>query len=152
MDYRSCPVNPDVIPLGFQRMTQSRQRSHWWRYLLAGLVVSIVAVLGLLAYAARTALIAEKHYQAFLYTHAATLQFVSQTDGNWPASWNDLAESNPNSDFDWVSKCVTIDFSANPAEIAKQTPESFDAIRPNEPCFIIDDRVQHLIDTLREHH
>lgn len=114
----------------------------------AGLIAAVV--IGVIV--ARTVLIAEENLQAFIHANRATLEYIQQNDGQWPRSWDDLREIRPESDFDWVAERLTFDFTADPSKIATQTPDTFTAIKPDEPCYIIHDRVQLLIDTLKKFH
>lgn len=149
---RSARLTRTFIQFGFLRMTTTQRRSkNWLTYSLIMLAILVLCALGIFAYGARTALAAEENYQAFLHAKGATLEFLDQNDGRWPRSWDDLRRVQPDSDFEWVSKHVTFDFDATPIELATQTPDSFTAIKPNEPCFIFDDGIQQLIDKLKEH-
>lgn len=121
----------------------------WILYLLAA--AAVVAIL-LFAYTARTALVAEEHYQAFLRAHDATLAFIENSEGKWPRSWNDLREARPDTDYNWVAEHLSFDFAADPAVLATQTPETFRAIVPVEPCCSIDGKVQDLINELQKYH
>ena len=119
---------------------------------VATVVIGIVAAIGVGICAVRTALIAEENLQAFFHAHRATLEYIQQNDGEWPKSWDDLRAVRPDSDFDWVAEHVDFDFNADPVQIAKQTRDTFTAIVPDQPCYIIDDRIQVLIDVLAKHH
>ena len=116
------------------------------------LVIGIVIVVVIGIYAVRTGLVAEENLQAFFHAHRATLEYVQQNDGQWPKSWDDLRSTLPESDFEWAAEHVAFDFDADPLKIAAQTPDTFTAIVPEKPCYIVDDRVQLLIDVLKRHH
>ena len=122
------------------------------RCVIYGVIAAVVIAVGIGVCAIRTSLIAEENLQAFFHAHRATLEYIQQNDGQWPKSWNDLRAVRPESDFDWVAEHVTFDFNADTREIAVQTPRAFTAIVPDEPCYIIDDKVQVLIDVLAKHH
>jgi len=111
----------------------------------AGVIALVIAAVCIVV-AIRTALTAEGNYGAFLHAHRATLEFIERYDGQWPKSWDDLRAMQPDSDFDWVAEHVIFDFAADPHEIITQNPDTFTAIEPNEPCYIIDDYVQQLSD------
>ena len=120
-------------------------------------VISLVTILLFVAIvvaaiAIRTALIAEENLQAFFHAHRATMEFVQQNDGRWPRSWDDLRSVRPESDFDWVAEHLDFDFEADPRDIVSQTPETFSAIQPHQPCYVLDDRIQLLIETLKSYH
>jgi hypothetical protein len=118
----------------------------------AALVLAFAVAVGMAIIAARTALIAENNLQALFQVHQATGEYIEQSNGQWPRSWNDLRALRPDTDFDWVAERVKIDFNANPRRIAGQTPGEFTAIVPDQPCFVYDDQVQSLIDTLKKYH
>jgi len=100
----------------------------------------------------RTSLVAEENLQAFLQAHRATLEYIEQNDGKWPRSWDVLQGVRPDSDYQWIAEHVTFDFNADPKEIASQTPNTFTAIVPDDPCYIIDYEVQAIIDHLAKHY
>lgn len=118
-------------------------------YLLAA--AATIAIL-LAAYGARTALVADYHYRQFLFAHLATYNFIERSGGEWPASWDDLQHLAKDVDFGQVAEHVTFDFTADPAVLATQTPETFRAIVPVEPCCSIDGKVQDLINELQKYH
>jgi hypothetical protein len=118
----------------------------------AAVVIGILVAIGIGICAVRTAIIAEENLQAFFNAHQATLDYIQQNDGKWPKSWEDLRAVRPESDFEWVAEHVSFDFSADPKQIATQTPNTFTAIVPDKPCYFIDDEVQQLIDVLAKHY
>ena len=120
--------------------------------LLAVLGIGLIVAIVIGVFAVRTALVAEENLQAFFHANRATLEYVQQNDGQWPKSWDDLREIRPESDFDWVAEHLAFDFNADPHILATQIPDTFTAIKPDEPCYVIDDRVQLLIDTLKKLH
>jgi hypothetical protein len=117
----------------------------------AALVLAIAVVVGMAIIAVRTSLIAENNLQAFFQVHQATVEYIEQSNGQWPRSWNDLRALRPDTDFDWVAERVKVDFNADPKRIAGQTPEEFTAIVPDQPIFVYDDMVQTLIDVLKKY-
>jgi len=120
--------------------------------LIATVLIAVVVVIVVGVLAVRTSLVAEENLQAFFHAHRATMEYVQQNEGQWPRSWDDLREVRPESDFEWVSDHLTFDFNASPQTIAAQTPDAFDAIQPNQPCYVVVDDVQLLIDTLKKYH
>jgi hypothetical protein len=118
----------------------------------AVLILSIAVAIGMTIVAIRTALIAEANLQAFFHAYRSTLAYVEKNDGQWPGSWSDLRTIRPETDFEWVAKHVKFDFAADPKTIALQTPATFTAIVPEQPCFVYDHHVQVLIDTLKKYH
>ncbi|HUQ71532.1 MAG TPA: hypothetical protein VM165_18535 [Planctomycetaceae bacterium] len=122
------------------------------RSLIVAVVATVIAGIGIGAYAIRTALVAEENLQAYLHAHWATIEFLDKTGGRWPGSWTDLQTTRPASDFPWVAQHLTYDFGADPVEIAQQTPDSFTAIVPNQPCYGVEHRVQSLIDAVKAYH
>ncbi len=119
---------------------------------IATLMIGVVIAVVIGVCAIRASLIAEKNYLAFCRAQEATLEYIQQNDGQWPTSWEDLRSIRPESDFDWVAEHVTFNFDADPRKIVSQTPDTFTAIVPNEPCYVVDDWVHLLIDTLTNHH
>lgn len=85
-------------------------------------------------------------------------KYVKTHEGAWPGSWDDL-EAMPTGDdwyepmnFELAKELVEIDFDADVNEIAKQTPDQFDAIRAKQPVFDYrtDPRVSTLIEIVRQ--
>jgi hypothetical protein len=73
-----------------------------------------------------------------LLTFAVVEDYVKSNHGAWPRSWQDL-ETLPSRSYGmyvWpkdrqrIQEYVAIDFAADPADLARQTPEEFKAIRP----------------------
>jgi len=74
-----------------------------------------------------------------------TSQYVREHDGRWPRSWQELEQlDSPPGKFNlfpWPEKStdlqefVTIDFTADPDQLANQTIDDFEAIKPIGPYF-----------------
>jgi hypothetical protein len=84
-----------------------------------------------------------------------------EREGTWPASWDELATVstvNHWAMYSWpedrekVQSRVTVDFAADPATLAKQNVEEFDAIKPIGPSYPYkhDGHVAALLETLRK--
>ncbi|MEK6237152.1 MAG: hypothetical protein N2C14_20785, partial [Planctomycetales bacterium] len=118
------------------------------------IVVAATAFLGMLvaAVAIRTALIAEYHLGEFFIVKQACYQYIEQHDGAWPRSWDDLRKVGPEFDYEGLSRNVSVDFDADPRVLASQTPASFKAVQPKEPCFEHDHHLLQLIDLLKKYH
>ena len=95
---------------------------------------------------------AEDNLQAFFQAQQATIKYIEANDGRWPRSWDDLSSIDPSRDFDWVAQRLTFDFDADPTQIVHQTPYSFNAIKPNSPCYVHDGEVRSIIQSLRKYH
>jgi hypothetical protein len=66
-----------------------------------------------------------------------------QKEGRWPSSWQDLKDATSTArwgEYTWpddredLQRQVVVDFDADLALLAMQTPEEFDAIRLAESC------------------
>lgn len=86
--------------------------------------------------------------------------FVKENDGAWPRSWEEL-QAGPQPkifvhqdsiDYEVVRRHVVIDFDSDPSELARQSPESFVAIRAIDPVYSYSHDVKHLIETLKRYH
>jgi hypothetical protein len=99
--------------------------------------------------------------------HAALLsvqlleEYVVKHDGAWPRSWADL-EGLPPRDramFRWprdsheVQRYVSVDFSADPQRLARQSSGEFEAVRPIGPYYPFKHygSVDALLKAIREH-
>jgi hypothetical protein len=83
-------------------------------------------------------------------------QYIKDRGGEWPARWADLEKAEvppdaPPRPGSWpeVRDQVAIDFKADPAALARQTPEEFTAIRPRGDCKDYREEVETLLATLR---
>ena len=122
-------------------------------HIALALLAMALVVGGVLAVnAVRTSLTAEHNLQAFSHAQRATLAYIQQHNGKWPATWDDLRAVRPEADFDSVAKRVNFDFQADPRIVATQSPGSFTAIQRNSPCYPIDDQIQQVIDSLKRYH
>jgi hypothetical protein len=127
-------------------------------------VVTLVLMPCVVAWVAYTAISAAVHGEYAL--HAVNLITVVVDDfvdknGIWPTSWEDLKTvSSVNKwgmyswpeDLEKVRLYVTVDFEADPAILAKQSVEEFDAIKPVGPYYPYKHYgyVAALIETLRK--
>ena len=100
----------------------------------------------------RAAVAVEDGLQAFFQAYNPTMEFVETNNGDWPASWDDLSSIAPSNDYDWVEQHIEYDFDANPAELARLTPDRFNAIKNKRRNLDFDSEIQSLIDTLKKFH
>ena len=151
-----------MVGKGFAGQGVDRYEAH--RYLLPGFLTCLAVLLagGLwIAYD-----VCSISIQAEYAVHAVNLvtvvvdKYVDET-GKWPASWGELATvSSVNhwamyswpEDLEKVQRYVSVDFDADPASLAKQSVNEFDAIKPIGPCYPYkeDGFVAALIETLRK--
>src|SRR5260370_13272507 len=107
-----------------------------------------------------TSLEAEKNLHSAIFAIRLVDHFVSE-HGRWPRSWAELEEAPFDGDLfgnGWpaasaeVQRHVQIEFEADPREVARQDPMSFNAIRPIGPYFEYRDYcdVQSLQVTIRK--
>jgi hypothetical protein len=91
---------------------------------------------------------AERNLHATRFTMLLLEQFVAEK-GRWPRSWEELEQTPFDGDLrgqGWpaaapeVRRCVVIDFAADPAEIARQDPLAFTAVKPVGPYYEDRDR------------
>jgi hypothetical protein len=108
------------------------------KQLILALIAVVIGVEGLKAYIDISAgRHAEKGLPAARMTLQAVEEYVTKHNGAWPRSWADLEQtSNKVNEVyrmtdgrEHVADFVRIDFNADPARIAKQTEDEFDAIR-----------------------
>ena len=100
----------------------------------------------------RIALDAEDSLQAFFQAYNPTIEFVEANNGDWPESWDDLSVFAPRNDYGWVEQHVEYNFDANPEELAKLTPDGFNAIKNKRSYYNFESEIQILIDTLKKYH
>lgn len=138
--------------------------STWKTWLLRaviGLVIVAVTIGGVCIYHGITIAVRGEHaLHATLLTFAVVEDYVKANDGAWPRSWNDLESLPPRSwaMFDWpddstqLQEYVAIEFAADPAKLAPQSREEFQAIRPIPLCYPYEDygQVRSLLKTLSE--
>jgi uncharacterized protein with von Willebrand factor type A (vWA) domain len=109
----------------------------WRKRLILALIAVGIGLEGLRAYVfISSGRHAEKGLHAARMTLQAVEEYVTKHDGAWPRSWADLERtSNKVNEVyqltdgrEHVADFVWIDFNADPALIAKQTEDDFDAI------------------------
>jgi hypothetical protein len=138
----------------------------WRRFALWLLVLLLLFAAGGIAWCIYVAASQSLHAEAALHaTNEAcelVTEYVRQNHGAWPRSWQDLELLSLPIDrfnvFPWpkdsqkLQQYVTIDFSADPALLAKQSVDDFEAIQPIGPCFSYkhDSYVPNLLNTLRK--
>lgn len=143
--------------------TRAEPRRPWIRFLVRGTVAVVVAAVcfgGWMVYRGiAVSLQAEKNLHATLFTIRLVEQFVAQ-QGRWPRAWGELEGLSVSDDapsplqgeisavriggqhgYDWpaasqeIQQCVTINFAADLAEIVRQDPMEFTAIKPIGPYY-----------------
>jgi hypothetical protein len=131
-----------------------------FRIVLAVVIIAVLVGAFCVYQGVSTSLHAEHVFHAAILTVQVLDEYVAQHDGQWPRSWRALEQLPPKqrvSMYEWpqdsqeVKKYVTVDFSANPQRLAKQTPAEFDAVRPIGPYYPFKDswQVKTLLDTIR---
>jgi hypothetical protein len=123
------------------------RRASWPRWTLRAIVALLVLGLGFGAWCAYEGISESLHAEVGLHATQMTMEavedYVRKNDGNWPGSWKALEASSPKTfdvyrltrGFDNVSQYVFIDFAADPARLAKQSQDEFEAIKPVGPFY-----------------
>lgn len=100
---------------------------------------------------------AEYELQAMRFMSHLLTQYVETNDGKWPSSWHDLEKVEPQyKNLAWpesvhdISECITIDFSADPAILATQEPQSFNALRARKNFYSYNSEKIIVIEALRK--
>lgn len=135
-----------------------------WAIRIVVVVVVIAAmVIGFCVYQGISASLHAEHvYHAALLTVQLLDEYVVLNDGKWPRSWSDLEKLPPRQRagmFDWpedstkVQQYVEVDFSVDPQNLAKQSADEFDAVRPIGPYYDFKDsgQVKALLKSIRTH-
>ncbi len=130
--------------LGYNAVMTNRRTK---RRLVVGCFLCVALLLGggiWIAYQAVSVSIqAECALHAVNLTTVVVDKYVAR-EGKWPRSWDDLrtvSSVNAPTMYSWpedwqkVRLYVTVDFDADPATLATQTVEEFDAIRPIGPSY-----------------
>lgn len=133
--------------------TETTPAKRWPRFVskAIGPVVLLAFIAGgICVYqAASIAYLAEKRLHSIILVTVVVVAFIEQ-EQRWPTSWDDLRaieQVEVPSMYSWpdhadiVREFVEIDFDADLTEIATQTAEEFDAVRPSGPCYPYDDYV-----------
>ena len=121
---------------------------------VGGIVILLVTVTAFVAifYSVRTALTAERNLHAVLNTITACNIYLTENDGQWPSSWADIDPLMPD-ERDWgVHDCVTVDFNADPCELATQDSNRFTGITVQSPVYVHHGEIDALLTTLRVYH
>lgn len=92
--------------------------------------------------------------------YAVLTDFLEQHDGRWPSGWQELRNMQSTGhwydpvNFDLMEREVEVDFQPDLAELARQSPGEFQAIRAKRPVydFSKDPRLAVLLAKLREFH
>jgi hypothetical protein len=113
----------------------------WVRRLVLA-VTGIVLLIGgwIFCVAAYQSLEAEETLHSTNLVVSLIEEYVSENQGQWPKSWEVLKEvrsqdSRWPEDADDIMSRVSVDFSADPDELVKQSVEEFDAIKPIGPNY-----------------
>ncbi len=128
---------------------------------LAALVLAAVGVGGWTVYrCVAVSLQAERKLHAARFAVRLVERFVAEK-GRWPRSWGELEQLPFDGDLfgrGWpaaspeIQRRVVIDFAADPAEVARQDPLAFTAVKPVGPHYEYRDYgdVVHLQATIRQ--
>lgn len=92
--------------------------------------------------------------QCMKFVYRSIAQYVEVT-GEWPRGWSDLAANSSKGlafqlprDQDRVAAQVAVRFDVRLADVAKMTPDAFDAFRPRrEPYYQYKGFYESMIDT-----
>jgi hypothetical protein len=138
------------------------RRPTWRRWTVRGICVAVLALVAIGFWCAYNALSgslhAEKALHATQLTFEAVEDYVRQHDGAWPRSWNELERSSPQTSdaYSWaggsnkIQEFVSVDFNANPDQLAKQAVAKFQAIKPVGPYYDnYTDHIPYLLEALR---
>ena len=109
------------------------------------ITVVVAAVIGVFCVyeGVTTSLQAERALHATLLTTALVNDYIDRHQGEWPRSWSD-PEAMPSRQwamYNWpedsrkVQKYVFVDFAADLRQLATQSTDEFDAIRPTVTCY-----------------
>lgn len=132
------------------------------KLLLTVLVVVVICGCIIFVQGVRASLEAEQTLHACITSIRALNEYAELTEGGWPSSWEEmmtkLQKVESASMYQWpedlpeIRKRVNIDFTADPAELAQLKAQEFRAIEPIGPCYVFDDYLNHLIETLKRFH
>ncbi len=130
-------------------------------WLLLSVGVAMAVALSYFAVLQRLSLGADRYQHAARESIEWVRLYVRDHEGAWPTSWEELA-SQPREQpatqqvpSELLQTYAEIDFSADPAVIATQSPASFTAIRPKSMDRYDDrgdDQIPQLLATLRRFH
>lgn len=121
---------------------------------IGGIVILLVTAVAFVAilHSVQTALTAERNLHAVLNTITACNIYLTENDGKWPSSWADI-DPLMSEERDWgVHDCVTVDFNADPCELATQDSNRFTGITVESPVYIHYGEIDVLLTTLRVYH
>src|SRR5262245_8717790 len=107
-------------------------------------IVSVVVLMAVLAgaYCVYQGIAASLHAEHTLHAAMLTIEVIDEHvtshDGTWPRSWAELETLPPRewAMFAWpqdsakVQQYAAVDFSADPKQLAQQSIDEFDAVRP----------------------
>jgi hypothetical protein len=121
----------------------SRRKIIYWGISAVVLIVIITAIVFV-----SSALSFVKHAEFALHGNTIVIMTVDKyvkEYGKWPASWEDLRSVQVDfgiwrwpddmKELQDIQEYVEVDFSATLGQVARQTPEDFQAIRPHGPAY-----------------
>jgi hypothetical protein len=133
----------------------------WRRWLIGSIVLAVLLVVSwfvckpiYLGYSA------ERDYSLTLFVLKLIEDYVTE-HGEWPKSWHDLEQVKRTEPWDWpkdsgtVQGRIAVDFNVNLNELAGQSVDQFQAIRPIHPNVLFNDDnlrkgpVESLLKTVR---
>ncbi len=139
-------------------------RGRWLTSAISLAVIAVIIAGGCWAYdCARTADRMERTLHACVLASDLLEEYVIQTNGYWPSSWDELqsrvASVKSGSMYSWprdrqdVERLVIVDFAAPPSALARGPVEDFKPLKPSGPCYRTYDRhFASLRDALRRFH
>ena len=129
------------------------------RSAIAIVIAGIVGAAWLVYVRIATSLRAENALHATLLTTQVIEDHARKHNGQWPRSWKELEQSSSRSRamFKWpndraeIQQYVWIDFDANSNDLARQSADEFEAIKPIGPHYPWEDypELSSLLETLR---
>jgi hypothetical protein len=137
-------------------MSRIRLSKRVWTLTIVGAAIALTV--GYTSYQAWWALRASHTMVMGRFATSLVEDFVRQHNGRWPRSWRELEFfADEHADRNWpistIRNAVSIDFAAEPAILARQSPIEFTAIRPRAPCgggYQEYWRIDSLIQTIRD--
>ena len=140
--------------------TSSGTWKRWGIRSAIGILVAGIVCLAWLVYSGISmSLRAEKAFHATLLTTQVIEDYVRQHNGQWPRSWKELEQSSTRTgaNLRWpedqaeIEQYVCVDFDADANDLARQSADEFQAIKPIGPHYVWEDRpeLSSLLETLR---
>ena len=120
------------------------------------LVLAVWIVVAVIVIAVRAPYVARHRLECVRYVILLVNQHVKDQGGQWPKSWEAVERVRPPSGApdrpcEWpeVRQNVEVKFGVDPAALAKQDPETFQAIQPRGNCGDYTEDVEMLLAAIR---